>query len=41
MLLAMLSNLYPVPAAPLSYFPYIYATYLILALAFTLRQKPH
>ncbi len=40
MLLAMLSNLYPVPAAPLSYFPYIYAAYLILALAFTLRQKP-
>jgi amino acid transporter len=32
MLLAMLSNLYPVPAAPLNYFPYLYAAYLLLAL---------
>jgi amino acid transporter len=32
MLLAMLSNLYPVPAAPLNYFPYIYAVYIVIAL---------
>lgn len=32
MLLAMASNLYPVPPAPLRYFPYIYAAYLALAL---------
>jgi amino acid transporter len=32
MLLAMLSNLYPVPAAPLNYFPYLYAAYLAAAL---------
>jgi amino acid transporter len=32
MLLAMASNLYPVPPAPLRYFPYIYATYLTTAL---------
>ena len=32
MLLAMLSNLYPVPAAPLNYFPYIYAAYIVIAL---------
>ena len=28
MLLAMASNVYPVPQAPLNYFPYIYAAYL-------------
>jgi amino acid transporter len=32
MLLAMLSNLYPVPSAPLNYFPYLYLAYLIFAL---------
>jgi amino acid transporter len=32
MLLAMASNLYPVPPAPLNYFPYLYAAYLALAL---------
>jgi amino acid transporter len=32
MLLAMASNLYPVPPAPLNYFPYIYAIYLVAAL---------
>jgi len=32
MLLAMASNLYPVPPAPLNYFPYLYATYLAAAL---------
>jgi amino acid transporter len=32
MLLAMLSNLYPVPVAPLNYFPYLYAVYLGAAL---------
>jgi amino acid transporter len=32
MLLAMLSNFYPVPPAPLRYFPFIYFGYLALAL---------
>jgi amino acid transporter len=32
MLLAMLSNLYPVPPAPLRYFPYLYGAYLAAAL---------
>jgi len=32
MLLAMLSNLYPVPAAPLNYFPYVYLAYLAAAM---------
>ena len=32
MLLAMASNLYPIPPAPLRYFPYLYAAYLALAL---------
>jgi amino acid transporter len=32
MLLAMASNLYPVPPAPLRYFPYLYAAYLAIAL---------
>jgi amino acid transporter len=32
MLLAMASNLYPVPPAPLNYFPYLYAAYLAAAL---------
>jgi amino acid transporter len=31
MLLAMASNIYPVPPAPLRYFPYIYAFYLVAA----------
>ena len=39
MLLAMLSNLYPVPPAPLRYFPYLYAAYLAAALLW-LRLKP-
>jgi amino acid transporter len=33
MLLAMASNFYPVPPAPLRYFPFIYAAYLAIALA--------
>ena len=32
MLLAMASNFYPVPPAPLRYFPYVYAAYLGIAL---------
>ena len=32
MLIAMASNLYPVPPAPLRYFPYLYAAYLAAAL---------
>lgn len=32
MLLAMASNLYPIPPAPLRYFPYLYAAYLAAAL---------
>jgi amino acid transporter len=32
MLLAMAANLYPVPPAPLRYFPYLYAAYLAAAL---------
>jgi hypothetical protein len=32
MLLAMASNIYPVPPAPLRYFPYIYVAYLAAAL---------
>jgi amino acid transporter len=32
MLLAMASNIYPVPPAPLRYFPYVYAIYLLTAL---------
>ncbi len=32
MLLAMASNFYPVPPAPLRYFPYVYGAYLALAL---------
>jgi amino acid transporter len=40
MLLAMLSNLYPVPPSPVRYFPYIYAAYLAAALAWLLFAKP-
>jgi amino acid transporter len=43
MLLAMLSNFYPTPPAPLRYFPYLYATYLaaaLLWLAFSTRRQP-
>jgi amino acid transporter len=39
MLLAMLSNFYPVPPAPLRYFPFIYLAYLAIAL-FWLWFKP-
>jgi len=31
-LLAMISNFYPVPPAPLKYFPYVYGGYLLLAM---------
>ena len=37
MLLAMLSNFYPVPPSPLRYFPYLYAAYLILSLLYLSR----
>jgi hypothetical protein len=41
MLLAMVSNIYPnTPPSPLVYFPFIYAAFLVVAMAFTLRQKP-
>jgi amino acid transporter len=40
MLLAMLSNLYPVPPSPVRYFPYIYAAYLAIALLWLLIAKP-
>jgi amino acid transporter len=41
MLLAMASNLYPVPPAPLNYFPYLYAAYLAAALAWLWYSKSH
>ena len=37
MLLAMASNFYPVPPAPLRYFPYLYAAYLGVALLWLTR----
>jgi amino acid transporter len=40
MLIAMLSNLYPVPPSPVLYFPYIYALYLAIALLWLLIAKP-
>jgi amino acid transporter len=40
MVLAMAANLYPVPPAPLRYFPYIYATYLLAALLWLAIAKP-
>ena len=39
MLLAMASNLYPVPPSPVRYFPYIYLVYLAAALAWLLIAK--
>jgi len=39
MLLAMASNLYPVPPAPLNYFPYLYALYLAAALGWMLTRR--
>lgn len=40
-LLAMTGNFYPVPPAPLKYFPYVYASYLLVALAgfYTSRKR--
>ena len=41
MLLAMASNLYPIPPSPLCYFPYLYAAYLAAALLWlSLSPKP-
>jgi amino acid transporter len=40
MLLAMASNFYPVPPAPLRYFPYLYAAYLAIALYYLTRPRP-
>jgi amino acid transporter len=40
MLLAMASNFYPIPPAPLCYFPYLYATYLAASLLWLTRTKP-
>jgi amino acid transporter len=40
MLLAMASNLYPVPPSPLNYFPYLYAAYLAAALLWLAIRKP-
>jgi amino acid transporter len=41
MLLALVSNVYPVPATPYRYFPYVYIGYLALAMAICLRAKGH
>ncbi len=38
-LLALASNLYPIPPAPLSYFPYLYAAYLAIALGWLTLTK--
>jgi amino acid transporter len=41
MLAAMASNIYPIPPAPLRYFPYLYAAYLAAALTWlTLTTRP-
>jgi amino acid transporter len=40
MLLAMASNFYPIPPAPLRYFPYFYAAYLTLTLLWLTRTTP-
>jgi amino acid transporter len=41
MILAMASNFYPVPPAPLRYFPFIYAAYLAVALIWVALRNKH
>ena len=40
MVMALAGTLYPVPAAPYSWLPYLYFAYLLIALFFFFRTRP-